>query len=329
MVFEVIPFAVCTAGAAALGAGGWTLAGGKIDTCGGTQRMSLPAQSAPLVAAVIVPAERLPQAGRDGKGLSMKSQRSVEEIQSSLYGTDGTRNENKPYAKAHTGLSPRLTHVWETMAGTQDRREKPPPMRQEPVETRGPLGPSYDSRGKPDISLARGLTMAFRQVDSGYTPESAGRVSQLGTSPSQQAPRPQPPQASFYVPAPEFTPASRASPATIPGPQYSPANVPAPHYAATPPHFSREQPQQQQQQQQRPASQNKNAGVGISFVPTEQGKITIAHMVNGAPAAQSGELFVGDQARQSPYPLQVPLVPAVNNLHPATYTLNLILHPAP
>ncbi|KAJ1493943.1 hypothetical protein T484DRAFT_2655045 [Baffinella frigidus] len=276
----------------------------------------------------------------------MKSQRSVEEIQSSMFGTDGSRNENKSYPKAHTGLSPRLGHVWETMAGTQDRREKPPPLRQEPVETRGPLRPSYDARGKPDISLARGLTMAFRQVDAPFTPESAApargqanislargitvasRQGDVGYAPSSAAPgsqpRPQPkaspeasfyvppPPASLYVPPPEFTPASRASPAVI--------SPPAPQHAATPPP-SRTQPQQQS----RPALQNKNAGVGISFVPSEQGKITIAHMVPGAPAAQSGELRVGDQARQILNPLEAPRVHAVKlptPLRPKPKTLN-------
>lgn len=142
MVFEVIPFAVCTAATGALGAGGWHIAmGNKGDswsTCGGR-----------------------------GKGYSMKPERSTEEIAQALYATDGTKNENIGAERAHTGLSPRLSHVFETMAGTQNRNPKPPPLPPPKQHRNTPFKPEVDEKGKRVVSVAEGLRMAFRHDNIG------------------------------------------------------------------------------------------------------------------------------------------------------------------
>ena len=37
------------------------------------------------------------------------------------------------------------------------------------------------------------------------------------------------------------------------------------------------------------------AGIGISFVPDQDGNLLIAHLVPGGPALMSGQLFIGDR----------------------------------
>ena len=37
------------------------------------------------------------------------------------------------------------------------------------------------------------------------------------------------------------------------------------------------------------------AGIGISFVPDQDGNLLIAHLVPGGPAMLSGQLYIGDR----------------------------------
>lgn len=46
---------------------------------------------------------------------------------------------------------------------------------------------------------------------------------------------------------------------------------------------------------QRAVSPPMPAGIGISFVPDQDGNLLIAHLVPGGPALMSGQLFIGDR----------------------------------
>ena len=63
-------------------------------------------------------------AGREkgpGKGLSMKSERTIDEIKGSLFHSDGKQHGNIEGKEQHTGVSPNLMHVVYTMAGTHEK----------------------------------------------------------------------------------------------------------------------------------------------------------------------------------------------------------------
>mmetsp|Transcript_67290 Transcript_67290/g.98447 ORF Transcript_67290/g.98447 Transcript_67290/m.98447 type:complete len:466 (+) Transcript_67290:63-1460(+) len=144
MPFQAAPFVLATAGCGAVGVGTWHVAMGNSNegwaTCGG---------------------------GRKGKGLSMVSERSVQEIASNLYHPQ-TGHGNIEGGENHTGLSPRLSHVVETMAGTQ-RRGDTPKFRPPPVENR--------QRFRADsVSLGEGLRCAFAHENRGPTPEQAAAI---------------------------------------------------------------------------------------------------------------------------------------------------------
>lgn len=105
------------------------------------------------------------------------------------------------------------------------------------------------------------------------------------SSPQQQPPPPQPPVRRSQE---TKTPPAEVSPS--PGPlapasQSSPVSQRAQLFTAPAP----ASPSPLAQQTPQPA------GIGISFVPDQDGNLLIAHLVPGGPAMTSGQLFVGDR----------------------------------
>lgn len=94
MVFEVVPFAVCAAGSLGLGTGAWYAGMGNTPTAWSTCL------------------------GKGRKGHTLRSDRSPEEILAALHQPSGQGHKNISAERAHTGKSPRLSHIIDTMAGT-------------------------------------------------------------------------------------------------------------------------------------------------------------------------------------------------------------------
>ena len=146
MPFQAAPFVMGTAGVAALGAGAWHVAMGNSSegwaSCAGSR-----------------------------KGYSLVSERSVGEIAQNLY-HPGQGNGNVVGEDNHTGMSPRLSHVVETMAGTQKIGDGPPnwrALRRQEAENRQPFRAQ-------SISLGEGLRSAFAHENRGPTAAQADAI---------------------------------------------------------------------------------------------------------------------------------------------------------
>ena len=146
MPFQAAPFVMGTAGVAALGAGAWHVAMGNT-------------------------AESWASCAGSRKGYSMVSDRSIGEIAANLY-HPGQGHGNVVGEDNHTGLSPRLSHVVETMAGTQKIGDGPPnfrALRRQEVENRQPFRAQ-------SISLGEGLRSAFAHENRGPTAAQAEAI---------------------------------------------------------------------------------------------------------------------------------------------------------
>lgn len=146
MPFQAAPFVMGTAGVAALGTGAWHVAMGNSSegwaSCAGSR-----------------------------KGYSLVSERSVGEIAQNLY-HPGQGNGNVVGEDNHTGMSPRLSHVVETMAGTQKIGDGPPnfrAFRRQEAENRQPFRAQ-------SISLGEGLRAAFAHENRGPTAAQADAI---------------------------------------------------------------------------------------------------------------------------------------------------------
>ena len=147
MPFQAAPFVLATAGVGGIGAGAWhVLTGNSCDswqTCGGRRKST------------------------------WLSERTGSEIITSLYHADpnAARHSNIEGDDNHTGLSPRLSHVVETMAGTQRKGDIPNwrAQRRLEVANRRPVKAE-------EVSLAEGLRSAFAHENRGPTEAQAAAI---------------------------------------------------------------------------------------------------------------------------------------------------------
>jgi len=246
----------------------------------------------------------------------MKSERTIEEIKSSLFHSDGTQHGNVEGREQHTGVSPNLMHVLHTMAGNNSKillASEPKPLSLPPA----------DRAPKKVYTLHDGIRRAFRHESVSVSSEERaenfnGRFigstslppqpvapqaapvkrpswpySNAGTMPGQKLEVSPPWQQSAasatmqpdhkmeqrrYLPPPDFIP---RQPSQVPSPSLSPPRV-ARVLEADPVLSPKHIPSQQ-------------AGIGISFVPDEADCIVIAHLVPGGPAESCRLLQVGDK----------------------------------
>ena len=147
MPFQAAPFVLATAGVGGIGAGAWhVLTGNSCDsweTCGGRRKST------------------------------WLSERTGSEIMSSLYHADpnSARHSNIEGDDNHTGLSPRLSHVVETMAGTQRKGDIPNWRAQRRLEVANRRPVKAD-----EVSLAEGLRSAFAHENRGPTEAQAAAI---------------------------------------------------------------------------------------------------------------------------------------------------------
>jgi hypothetical protein len=137
MVFEVIPFVVCAGGSAALGTGAWWAAMGThseawASCLGRGKKVLIPSLLAPM------PVSRITGRGTPSHKLilftgwrwgasSMLTPHLFTCAQGPYIAEQNRPIVDKPVERAHTGLSPRLSHIVDTMRGenqgsTRDHR---------------------------------------------------------------------------------------------------------------------------------------------------------------------------------------------------------------